>query len=195
MASLTIPLSLYCAIEADFLIRLLLGPQWLGAVPVFQILAIAGLIQPIAGTRGLVLLSFGFSDRYLYWGLANAILMITAFVSGLPFGIKGIAVAYAVANYAILIPSLFYCFHRTPVTVSLFMKTLILPFFISGLAVIVVILIKHINPNDSITSHLVLMGVFAGIYVGASSYRKSVREIVRLFLKNFSSLSKKGGVL
>ncbi len=194
MASLTIPLTLYCVIEADFLIHLLLGPQWLGAVPVFRLLAIAGVIQPIAGTRGLVLLSCGFSDRYLYWGLANAVLMITAFVAGLPFGIKGVAAAYAVANYAVLIPSLFYCFHMTPVTVSLFMKTLVLPFFISVLAASVVILVKRINTNDSITSHLVLLGVFGIIYVGASCCRKSVRETMAMFLKGLPGFSKiKGG--
>ena len=190
LASLTIPLTLYCVIEADFLIRLLLGPQWLGCVPVFRILAIAGVIQPIATTRGLVLLSFGFSDRYLYWGLANAILMVTAIVAGIPFGIKGVAAALAVANYMVLIPSLFYCFHKTPITVSLFIKTLVLPFFISGLAASVVILVKRINPSDSIISHLVLLGVFAITYVGASCCRKSFCETIGLILKNFPALSK-----
>lgn len=194
MASLTIPLTLYCVLEADFLIRLLLGPQWLDCVPVFRILAIAGVIQPIASTRGLVLLSFGFSDRYLYWGLANAILMITAIVAGIPFGIKGVAAALAVANYVILIPSLFYCFHKTHVTVALFMKTLVLPFLTSGLAVSVVIMVKRLIPNDSITSHLVLLGVFAVIYIGASCCRKSVRETIGLILKNFPALSKNKGV-
>jgi len=194
MASLTIPLTLYCVLEANFLIRLLLGSQWLGCVPVFRILAIAGIIQPIAGTRGLVLLSYGFSDRYLYWGLANAILTIIAIVVGLPFGIKGVAAAYAFANYAVLIPSLFYCFHKTPVTVSMFMKTLIFPFLISGLAGSIVILVKRINPSDSIISHLVLIGVFAITYVGASCCRKSFCETIALIMKYFPALSNKKGL-
>jgi PST family polysaccharide transporter len=56
IASLTMPLTVYCAIEADFLIQLLLGPKWEGVVPVFRILAIAGLVQAVASTRGLVLI-------------------------------------------------------------------------------------------------------------------------------------------
>ena len=188
IALLTIPLTLYCVIEADFLIRLLLGSQWLGSIPVFRIMAIAGIIQPVAGTRGLVLLSFGFSERYLYFGLANAILMVTAIVAGLKFGIEGVATALAVANYVILVPSLFYCFHKTPVTVSLFMKTLALPILTGGLAASVIILIKHLSPNDSITLHLVILGVFAVIYISASCCRKSVRETIGLLLKNFPAL-------
>lgn len=184
MASLTIPLTLYCVIEADFLIQILLGSQWLGAVPVFRILAIAGIIQPIASTRGLVLLSFGFSDRYLYWGLVSAILIIAAFIAGLPFGITGIATAYAIINYVILVPSLFYCFNKTPVTVSLFFKTLLLPFLISGLVSVLFILAKCVITINSITSHLILMVVFAVVYIGLSYRCKLTREIAELFLKN-----------
>lgn len=186
LATMTIPLTLYCVIEADFLIRLVLGTQWLGAVPVFMILAIAGIIQPVASTRGLVLLSFGFSDRYLYWGMANAIITIIAIIAGLPFGITGIATGYVIANYVILIPSLFYCFHKTPVTVALFMKTLVAPFLTGGLAASIVVLVRSLNPNDSTLSHLVLLGIFIVLYVAVSCFRKSVRETIGMFLKNSS---------
>jgi O-antigen/teichoic acid export membrane protein len=181
LASLTIPLALYCVIEANFLIRLILGSQWIGAVPVFQALAIAGLIQPVSGTLGLVMLSFGFSDRYFYWGVFNNLVFVPAFVIGLQFGIEGVAVAYAVASYIKLVPSLFYCFHKTPITVSLFMRTLVWPFFISVFSGGTVILIKNISTADSITSHFISLALFAGIYMGGSYCRKQVREMISLF--------------
>ena len=188
MASLTIPLALYCAIEAGFLIKILLGQQWLGAVSVFRILVIAALIQPVAGTRGLVLISHGFSDRYFYWGLFNAILAVTAFLVGLPFGIEGVAAAYAIANYVILIPSLFYCFHKTPVTVSLFMRSLASPALAGLLAAGCVILAKYVGASDSLISHILYAGLFTVVYGGLSFSRKSIRETTGLLLKGLPIL-------
>jgi len=187
-ASLTIPLTLYCAIEADFLVRILLGRQWLGAVSVFRILAIAALIQPTVSTRSLVLISQGFSDRYLYFGVFNAILAVTSFLFGLPFGIEGVAAAYAIANYVILIPSLFYCFHRTPVTVSLFMKALISPMLAGMLAAGCAMLMKYGSAGDSLIAHILFAGIFIGIYGGLSFCRKSIRETSGLLLKGLPIL-------
>jgi O-antigen/teichoic acid export membrane protein len=199
MASLTIPLGVYCIIEADFLIRLLLGSQWLAAVPVFRILAIVGLIQAIAGTRGLVLLSYGFSQRYFYWGLFNAGVCIASFIAGIPYGIEGVATAYAIVNYVILVPSLFYCFPKTPVTVTLFFKTLIAPLVISSMAGFSLIIGRQILANDSITSHIALMGLFALIYVGLSMCRQSIRETWGMILKGsiimFGAKKRKPGLI
>lgn len=192
IAFLTIPLTLYCAIEADFLIRILLGNQWIGAVTVFRILAISALIQPVSSTRGIVLVSHGYSHRYFYWGLFNAILIVTSFIIGLPFGIEGVAAAYAVANYAILIPSLFYCFQNTPVTVSLFIKTLALPLLTGLLSAGCVLLAKFVITSDSIISHIFYAGIFMIIYGALSFSRKSIRETSRLLLKGLPIVGKRG---
>ena len=52
VALFTVPIAAVCIIEGAFLVRLLLGPQWMGAVPVFRLLALAGLIQPAVATYG-----------------------------------------------------------------------------------------------------------------------------------------------
>jgi O-antigen/teichoic acid export membrane protein len=84
LATLTVPIALYTAVEADFLVRVVLGANWAGVVPVFRVLAIAGVVQAVVSTRGLVLLSHGESRRYLIWGAINAGVMVVAFVCGLP---------------------------------------------------------------------------------------------------------------
>ncbi len=177
MALLTMPLTMYCAIEADFLIHMLLGPKWLGAIPIFRILALAGLIQAIASTRGLVLLSCGFSRRYFYWGLFHAIICVGSFVAGLPFGIAGVAAAYTIVNYVILFPSLFYCFPKTPITIALFMKALVPPLLTSGIAAVGTILMKSVWAHDSIMAHALYASVFLTVYTGLSWCRRSIREI------------------
>lgn len=189
MASLTMPLTMYCAIEAEFLVRMLLGSKWSGAVSVFRILAIAGLIQAIAGTRGLVLLSCGFSRRYFYWGLFNAIVSVASFVIGIPFGIEGVAAAYATANYLILFPSLFYCFPQTPVTIGLFVKTLVPPLLASGIAAVSVIAAKYIWVSDSVAAHMLYAGIFLAIYAGLSWCRQSIRETLGLIMRGAPAMS------
>lgn len=186
MASLAMPATAYCAIEAEFLIEVLLGPEWMGVVPVFRILAVAGLIQAIAGTRGLVLLSCGFSRRYFHWGLFNAILCVASFVVGLPFGIEGVAGAYTIANYAILLPSLFLCFHQTPVTVSMFMKALVPSLLVSGAATLGVVYAKWMHSPDTVLAHALYASIFVTLYAGLSFCRQSIRETSSLVFRQLA---------
>lgn len=193
IASLSIPLMLYCAIEADFLVHTLLGQQWLGVVPVFRLLAIAGLIHPVASTRGVVLASMGFSNRYFYFEVFYTIVTVVSYIAGLPFGIKGVAAGYTVGRYLVLIPSLFYCFHKTPITVSLFIRTVASPMLTAFLAAGFVILMKYGGTGDSIISHILYAAIFMVVYSGLSFCRKSVRETSGMLLKSLPIFSRKTG--
>lgn len=187
MASCTIPMALYCLLDGDFLIRVFLGSQWTAVVPVFRILAVAGIVRAIAGTRGLVLMSSGFSRRLLYFGAFNSVLNVASFAVGIPFGIEGVASAYAVANYAILLPSLFYCFHRTPVRVSMFVKTLLPPALSSVAAGLAFLGVTQLLQNDGIAAHCVSVSLYGAIYMTLSCLRPQVRETVGLFVKTVAS--------
>jgi len=195
LALLMMPLTAFVFVEADFLVRVLLGPQWMGAVALFRILAIAGLVQGVASTRGLVVLSHGFSGRYLRWGVANAVVMIPAFIVGLPFGVRGVALAYAIANYLILIPSLYYCFRHTPVTVGLFMRTLTLPLAFSLLAAFAAVAVRRLLGVDSLAANLAATGTFAVVYCGLSGLRPQVRDTVKRILAGLPTLGPSRTVL
>ncbi len=183
LMSLMIPMTVYCMIEADFLIRTLLGPKWLGAVPVFKILAIAGFIQTLPGLAGVVMLSLGHSRRYFLWGILGASLAVASFVIGLPFGIMGVATAYTIVFGILIFPTLFYCYHGSPITVGLTMKTLALPCLISGTAAVCTLVARYMMKGDSILVHGVLLGIFASIVLGASYSRRSFRETLSLLFR------------
>jgi len=177
MASLTVPLAVYCAIEANFLISFFLGSKWLGAVTVFRILALGGVFRTVAGTTGLVLMSCGLPQRYLYWSLIHTLVCITAFIVGVAYGIEGVAFAFAIASYALFFPSLFYCFSGTPVTVTLFMSALFPSLVASGGAAFVTLFVKYIWPSDSIAAHILCFGLFGMVNAFFFFSRKSNREI------------------
>lgn len=182
MASLTIPLTLYCVIEADFLIRLLLGSQWLGAVPVFRILAIAGLIQPSFGTAGIVMLSLGYAKRQLRLGIINSFLIVLSFVVGLPFGIIGVAWAYAIITYVTFIPLVFLCFYGTPVKMSLFLRAHIMPILLSIISVLPLI-IRAALPSNTFSGHAISSVLFVLVYSCMTFRRASVRDTLQMLLR------------
>jgi O-antigen/teichoic acid export membrane protein len=194
LGTVTIPLSLYCVVEADFLIRTFLGERWLDAVPVFRMLAIAAVIHPLNGMQPLLLMSMGHSAKTMWWGIYNAVICICAFGLGIPFGIQGVAVCFAIAVYVLGITSGFYCFRETPVTISQFYAMLVPPFLTSVLAVLGLIGTKSLWLSDSAEGHLAGLAVFCGIYIAVSLSRKSTRLIVSMFLQEILSGYRQGGI-
>ena len=182
LAYMTVPVTLYCIFEAPFLIGVLLGPQWLEAVPVFRILAVSALIQPVASTRGLVMLSRGLSKRYFRFGVVNAALTSASFVIGLPFGIEGVATAYAVANYVILVPSLYYCFGGTPVSPGDFAKAVAAPLAV-GSAASLVFLAGFAGLAYSTIGNVLMSGAFALVYMLLAWTIPSFRDMSRSLLR------------
>lgn len=115
LAFVSMPVVAFMFVCSDQLINLVLGHKWAGASILFKILSFAALIQPVASSRGLVMISTGETRRYFYWGIANASLTCLSFILGIPWGVKGIAISYVISNYIILYPSLHYAFYNTPI--------------------------------------------------------------------------------
>jgi PST family polysaccharide transporter len=92
------PMIVGLTVTADLAVRCLLGPQWTGAGDVLRILAPIGLLQSATSVTGQIFVSQGRTDLMLRWGLASAVANVASFVVGLPWGIRGIALAYAAAN-------------------------------------------------------------------------------------------------
>jgi PST family polysaccharide transporter len=127
IAFMTMPLIVFLFVCGDQTIHLLLGNQWSGAAGIFKILAIAAFIQPVVSTAGLVLVSLGQSKRYLKWGVFNSIITVASFIVGLPWGAVGVALSYAIVNYLLFLPCLWYCFRRSPMSIAAFMQAILRP--------------------------------------------------------------------
>lgn len=183
IAVLTIPLTVYCALEADLLVRVLLGPQWMGLVLTFRILAIAGMVQPLAATVGLVMQSLGHPDRQFKNGLVNTTVAIIAFIAGLPFGIAGVAAASAIASYIVMFPMLVYAYRGTPLRVSDFLRSVWRPFVASIGVGGVVLVAQRIGASDALLWHVGLTVAFFAGYTLVTLMSPSVRRTVKLFAR------------
>ena len=116
VALLSMPLTAFLFVTSEPVIIVALGPEWVNASPIFSFLALAAFVQPPSGLAGSLLLSRGDSRRYFQCGLFNMLVLSTTFVVGLPWGPVGVAIAYAVGNYVVLYPWLWWAFRGSPVS-------------------------------------------------------------------------------
>lgn len=136
LAFLSMPLMAFMIMNAENIIYIALGKGWEGVVPIFILLGISGFIQAVASLRGLVLLSLGLSKKYVLWGVVNTFFVVIGFMIGIKWGAEGVAMSYAIVNYAILYPSLWYFFKGTPLNPIDFFKPILIPVISSIIAAI-----------------------------------------------------------
>lgn len=74
---LHLPIVVFIAIQAEDVIRLLLGEAWVSAAPILRVFAVAGFVTPIVGTFQLAMVSCGETHRYLTWGIISGFCTIT----------------------------------------------------------------------------------------------------------------------
>ena len=113
MMALTLPTTVFCAIFADDVILVVLGPQWKEAANVFRLLTPTVLIFGIINPLAWLLLSIGLQVRSLKLAFVIAPLVIIAYVCGLPYGPTGVAFAFSAAMTLWLVPHVIWCLHGT----------------------------------------------------------------------------------
>ena len=182
--SLTLPISVYAFLEGEFLIRILLGNQWMGAVPVFKILSVAAVFIAMSGFPGTVMLSFGFSKRYMYLTLISAIITSVSFIIGVYFGINGVATAYATASFLIMIPLVVFGFKGTYIKPILVLKAISGPLFSASVAGIIIYIILFFNLQETIIKHILIGFLFFAIYISLTLLRPKTRLTFRAILES-----------
>jgi len=108
LAFFVMPAAAILSVAAEDLTVILLGEKWRMAGSLLSILALRGIFQVVEGSQGWLHLSVGRADRWRNWGIVSAAVQTVAVLGGLPFGVKGVAVAMVVASLLIALPSIIY---------------------------------------------------------------------------------------
>lgn len=136
IAVLTMPGIALLIGTADWVVLIVLGPQWTEAGHIFAALGVAALIQPITNTTGWLFISQARTHDMFRYGLVASTLIVVAIIVGLSWGALGVATVYAVIWVTIITPLLFYWVGRTgPVRPRDFYVT-IAPAFCAALGVL-----------------------------------------------------------
>jgi PST family polysaccharide transporter len=115
-ASITVPISVFCALFADDIVLVVLGPKWADAAAIFRLLTPTIFVFGIINPTGWLLQSIGLHGRSLRIALVIAPLVISACLIGLPYGPKGVAFAFSAAMTLWLIPHVVWSLHNTMIS-------------------------------------------------------------------------------
>jgi O-antigen/teichoic acid export membrane protein len=177
---ISIPVLVFIALRSEDVIRLLFGEAWLSAVPFLRVFAIAGFVKPILFTCQLAMISCGKSKRYLNWGMISGSCVVIAYAVGIAWGALGVAYAYAIANFFVLIFMLLYGLKDTPISVFLVLRTIAFPVTSSvGAGLVLVLLTSSMPSSVSINvgiSLLIVGSAYIGIWLSVPTGRQRLAE-------------------
>jgi PST family polysaccharide transporter len=111
----SMPIVVATIVLADSLVLTLLGPNWLGVVPIYRVLGVAALVDTLNSAPGWAFVSLGQTGRQFRWQIFETALTLTAFVIGLRWGPIGVAAGFSIVRCALRVPVLRYALHGSPV--------------------------------------------------------------------------------
>ncbi|WP_016856318.1 lipopolysaccharide biosynthesis protein [Halomonas smyrnensis] len=122
----TMFVTLTMAVLADWIVQLFLGSGWDGAVPIFRVLAVFTLVEPIAGFLAVSLVAIGNAKALLRWKAITLSILIVSVGIGSFWGAVGVVAAYVFSGVFIRLPGfLYYASWFLPVNFGEFVKSLV----------------------------------------------------------------------
>ncbi len=116
VVAMTVPITIACALFADDIIRVFLGPKWGGAVPIFRLLSPTILVFAIANPLGWLLSSLGMVGRGLKMSMVIAPAMIASYLIAVPYGPRAVASAYSGVMLLWVVPVIAWSVHGTMIS-------------------------------------------------------------------------------
>jgi PST family polysaccharide transporter len=185
--ALTIPSTMVCALFADDVILVFLGPKWREAAAIFRLLAPTVLVFAILNPLGWLMCSLGLVGRSLKIGLVIAPLMIAGYVVGLPYGPRGVAFAYSAVMLLWVIPAIVWCVYDTAISFWDILLTVSRPMASSilagGLALGVRFAYGHSIPpfQRLVLESVVLLVTYSGVLLFVAGQKSFYLDLLREF--------------
>jgi O-antigen/teichoic acid export membrane protein len=151
------------------LVIVVLGQKWEAAAPIFAALTIAALFYPFCTATSWLYTSQGRGRALLLNACSTAVILVSSFALGVPFGPIGVATGYSVSGIFIQLPVTFYIVGRQgPVTTKDLWSAFIrhLPVFL------VVLTVTWLIASFSMTSsplQQLIVSALSGLVGGAAA--------------------------
>jgi O-antigen/teichoic acid export membrane protein len=148
ISTLGMPMVAFMFAAADKVVLLMLGKQWVEAVPLFQFLMPAAFVGTINVAPGWVYQSLGRTDRQFRIGIVMSIITTSIFMVSVNWGAIGVAMAYGLSQPILMIIAIYHCYSGTHLKVRDFAQTIARPTLASLSASLILIGINDfILPN------------------------------------------------
>jgi O-antigen/teichoic acid export membrane protein len=137
LLAITLPTTIACALFADDVVYVALGPKWMEAATIFRLLAPTILTFAIVNPLGWLIYALGLATRGLWMALALTPLMVVSCFLALPYGSVGVAFAFSAVMMVWIVPGVVWATKGTVVSPKDILRTVAHP-LASGLAAAVV---------------------------------------------------------
>jgi len=114
--TITLPVTLICAVFAEDVVAVILGAKWEAVTPIFRLLAPTILAFAMVNPLGWLLISLGFVKRSLNMALAIAPFTIAACLIGVSYGPWGVALGYSSVMTLWIVPAIAWAVRGTPIS-------------------------------------------------------------------------------
>jgi PST family polysaccharide transporter len=171
------------------LVTVAFGRRWETSAEIFQLLSLSALTAIPANTCGWILMSLGRSDRLFKWGLFASPLFAASFVVGLPWGGKGVALAYSV-TMTVLAPIYFvYSVRGTGLAMKQIMAVTLPAIAVAVLAAgLTQIIVPHLavqSPAAQLAVDCAVYGsivgvLLCGLFMLNPTYRATIRRAAQV---------------
>ena len=160
-----------------WLVPFMLGERWVDAAPMFQALAIEGLLLPLNASNTWLLITQQRGQELIAWNFAGGLMAAIAAVAGLVWGGVGVAVAIAISSL-IRTPLLTLYVTRSGPVRSRDILESVAPILIASSGVVAsLLLLARMLRGSSDTIVLSLnLGVAAVVYLGVLCLLPSGRQ-------------------
>jgi len=184
IALLTFPIMAGLFAVAENFVDVVFGEKWHQMIVLLMILVPIGLMQSIVTTVGSIYLAKGTTKLMLKIGALNAVVTVISFIIGIPFGVEGVAIAYAIANLIMLYPNLKIAWGQIDLGVFEGLVELA-PFLLASLVMgVVVYYLGSVSVEFGIGQIVtliiqVLVGIIVYLVLLMFFYRRTVIEMVK----------------
>jgi PST family polysaccharide transporter len=114
-------------VVAPEIVQIILGPRWHESATLFRLMSLGAWLGTFNIAIGWLLTSTGKINRLLQISLLSAGLFAMGFIAALPWGARGMAVAFSVCYLVLNLGILTFGFRGTPVTARGFVQTITFP--------------------------------------------------------------------
>ena len=186
LSYLTMPMIAFLGINASTLIPLLLGEHWRVSAGLFQILAMAEFLQPLASSTGWIFVSSGRAKQmFISTALATPVIVGAIFI-GLNYGASGVAYCYMIASNILVIPVMFYSYLGTPINLFQTLRKIIYPIFLSVVIIFSHFIAEAMLADQSQLMSLVSSTVISILFITAVFFLSAaIRTDLKLVMSNF----------
>jgi PST family polysaccharide transporter len=114
--AINLPITAGCALFARDIILVFMGPRWLEAVRIFQLLVPTTFVFALINPLGWMLMATGRISRSVQMALVIFPTVVLGYVAGLRNGAEGVALGFSTAMLVLALPMILWATHATVIS-------------------------------------------------------------------------------